>query len=298
MKIFKGLPTDYVFVNPVVTVGMYDGVHLAHKIILQRVCRLAKEISGESILITFDPHPRSILYPEDKIEMLTSMDEKIELLETIGIDILIILPFTLEFSKVSSSDFVKSIMVDGIRARKIVVGYNHFYGHNREGNFQLLSKMALTYGFEVEEIPEQDIQNESISSSKIRKALAEGDIMKANAYLDYDYLFNASIELGNTIFETYFHRGWVVEVDFENKLIPAAGLYYVHVLDENSTEKGVLWIECGLKNNLQLFVVDPVSKQKREVAIVLKHMVLACNQNTSAAKIQKTMEALLFKANL
>lgn len=298
MKVFKGLPKDYIFNNAVATVGMYDGVHLAHRIILQQVCRHAKAIHGESVLITFDPHPRSVLHPEDKIEMLTSMSEKINRLEAIGLDVLIILPFTLDFSKLSSSDFVKQIIVDTIHAQKIVVGYNHYYGHNREGNFEHLSKLGLQYGFEVEEIPGQDIQNESISSSKIRNALAKGDIMKANTYLDYDYLLTATIEIGNTLFETETRKGWSVTIEFKNKLIPAPGLYFVHVLDDGLYHKAALWIGCTNDGHLQLFIPDSVSTQKRDVQIFLKHLVLACSEKTASEAIQKSIDALLFKANL
>lgn len=302
MKVYNGLSSLEKFKNAVATVGMYDGVHLAHKMILQRVCRIAKDIAGESVLITFDPHPRSILYPEEQIELLTTKEEKIALLETIGIDAVVFIPFTLEFSKLSSVEFVSSIIVDAIGAKKIVVGYNHYYGHNREGNFELLYKLGAQFGFEVEEIPEQDIQNESISSSKIRHALAQGNVMKANTYLDYEYTFDATLEPSAPIFQNSNHREWLVELLSDKKLMPAEGLYFVDITVSQKSYKGALWLKCnsGISKEIRLFTSGELASEQPipNAQISLKHMVKACAREINFESIQKTIENLLFKANL
>lgn len=300
MNVFEGLPTHHSFTKAVVTVGMYDGVHLAHKLILQRVCNLAKAIGGESVLVTFDPHPRAILYPEEKIAMLTTREEKIALLDAIGVDHIIFIPFSLQFSKMSSSEFVKSIIVDTIHAQKIVVGYNHYFGHNREGNLVSLTALGLQYGFDVEEIPEQDIQNESISSSKIRKALAEGDMMRANAYLDYEYHFSAHLNKGDTLFSSMGYSGWNVEID-EHKLIPTEGLYFVNIEIDKTLHHGALWINCdsGTKASIQVLIVDYHSETiEIKATIIFKRLVRMCNSNLSSESIKKTIAALIFQTTL
>ncbi len=302
MKVFNRIEDIGKLRNPVATVGMYDGVHIAHKLILQRVRRLAKEINGESVLITFEPHPRSILHPNEKIELLTTKEEKIFLLETIGIDAVVFIPFTLEFSKLSSVKFVKSIIVDAINAKKIVVGYNHYYGHNREGNFELLYKLGAQFGFEVEEIPEQDIQNESISSSKIRQALAQGDVMKANTYLDYKYSFNITLMPSSPIFLNSNHKEWIVALLSDNKLMPAEGLYFVDISVDQKSHKGALWLKCNseISKEIRLFTSSEFTLEKpiQNTEISLNHMVKACTREINYESIQKTIENLLFKANL
>ncbi len=298
MNVFEGLPKNQKFNNAVVTVGMYDGVHLAHKLILQRVCKLAKSIGGESVLVTFDPHPRAVLYPEEKIALLTTRDEKIALLESIGIDAVVFIPFNLEFSKTSSFEFVKTIIVDAIHARKIVVGYNHFFGHNREGNLEHLSKLGLQFGFEVEEIPEQDIQNESVSSSKIRKALSKGDMMRANAYLDYEYHITGNLKEAGTLFSSIGYEGYAVTVDSQ-KLIPANGLYFVNIDLHGVIYKGALWIHCDTspEKAIELLIVDyHPSIQNPQAIITLKHLVRMCSPDISIETVRKSVIALLFQA--
>ena len=296
MNIFEGVPKNQIFNKAVVTVGMYDGVHLAHKLILQRVCKSANAIGGESVLITFDPHPRAVLYPEEKIAMLTLREEKIALLESIGIDAVIFIPFSLEFSKMSSYEFVKTIIVDAIHAQKIIVGYNHYFGHNREGNLAHLSMLGKQFGFEVEEIPEQDIQNESVSSSKIRNALAEGDMMKANAYLDYEYQISVELKEGETLFSSIGYEGWNTVVD-EHKLIPVEGLYFVNVRIDQMLYKGAAWINCSTKA-IQILIMDyhPESSGVKAI-LIFKHLVCLCSTNTLTESIKKSVAALTFQAN-
>lgn len=200
MKVYTNLNEIAPLKNPVVTIGSFDGVHVAHRLILKRIIKLAKEIDGESVILTFDPHPREILNPGMKMELLSTKEEKIQLLDKIGIDNVVFIPFSLEFSKISSHDFIQHILYEKLNTKKIVIGYNHFFGHNREGGFDVLYNIGRNLGFTVEEIPEQDIQNESISSSKIRKAMEAGDLMKAHAYLHYDYSISGQLMEGESIF--------------------------------------------------------------------------------------------------
>ena len=174
----------------VVTTGSFDGVHIGHKTILNRLRTIARETGGTSVLVTFYPHPRKVLYPSTQgkdLMMINTQAEKIRLLEKAGLDHLVIIPFTLEFSKTSSVDFIRKILVEKLNVSCVVVGFNHHFGHNREGNFDYLYELGKFYNFSVEEIPEQDIHNEFVSSTKIRKAILEGNIQRANAYLDHEF---------------------------------------------------------------------------------------------------------------
>jgi len=183
--------------NSVVTTGSFDGVHVGHRTIINRLRAIAKDIDGVSVLVTFYPHPRKILYPNTQgrdLQMINTQREKIQLLEKAGLDHLVIIPFSLEFSKMTSVDFIRKILVSKLHAKCVVVGFNHHFGHNREGDYEYLHELGKYYNFAVEEIPEQDIHNEFVSSTKIRKAILEGNIQRANAYLDHEYFVLAPIQ--------------------------------------------------------------------------------------------------------
>jgi riboflavin kinase/FMN adenylyltransferase len=191
MKIFRGFEDVKGIRNPVVTTGSFDGVHIGHKTILNRLRMLAEKNNGESVLITFDPHPRKVLYPETAgkgLKLINSHEEKLELLRKAGLDNLIIVRFTKEFSRITSEQFVKELLHDILHARVIVVGFNHHFGFNQEGDYKQLWGWRAKYNFEAEEIPEQEVQHETVSSTKIRKAISEGYIQRANAYLDHYYI--------------------------------------------------------------------------------------------------------------
>jgi riboflavin kinase / FMN adenylyltransferase len=232
--------------NAVVTTGSFDGVHIGHKVILQRLKNLAKEIEGETVLITFHPHPRKVLYPETtgrELYLINSQREKIELLRKAGLDNLIIVDFTLEFSKTTSVDFVKTILLNKVHARKIVIGFNHHFGHNREGDYDKLRQLGTEFGFDVEEIPEQEIQHESVSSTKIRKALLEGNIQKANAYLDHHYIILGMTRNSSPVLEEIGFPSFAVRIEEESKLIPPDGVYAVTVYFEEQAYRGMCFIK-------------------------------------------------------
>ncbi|MEI8203886.1 MAG: riboflavin kinase [Bacteroidota bacterium] len=245
MKLFHDFDQLNLIKNPVVTTGSFDGVHVGHKVIINHLNKTAKEIGGESTLITFHPHPRKVLYPETagkELFLINSQREKIELLHKAGLHNLIIIKFSIEFSQLSSINFVRKILVEQLHAKRIIVGFNHFFGHNREGNYEFLSEMADYYGFGVEEIPEQDIQNESVSSTKIRKALFEGNIQRANAYLDHQYIIMGRLSASTAPFAHQSLNALSISIDEEHKLIPPIGAYAVQVMYRDEPLKGMALI--------------------------------------------------------
>ncbi len=243
MKIFRTLEEIKDIKNAVVTTGSFDGVHVGHKVIINRLNKLAKDIDGESVLITFHPHPRRVLYPQTQgkdLLLINSQLEKIELLRKAGLDNLIIIDFTLDFAQTTSIDFVNNILINKIHAKKIVVGFNHFFGHNREGNYDFLHELAFDHGFDVEEIPEQDIQNESVSSTKIRKALHDGDIQRANAYLDHQYIMIGKLTPGSEMCYKLGLPTMSIFIDEDIKLIPPEGVYAISLNCKDQHYRGML----------------------------------------------------------
>jgi riboflavin kinase / FMN adenylyltransferase len=246
MRIFYDFDHLSPIPNPVVTTGSFDGVHVGHKAIINSINKAARSVQGESVLITFHPHPRKVLFPETAgkdLFLINSQREKIELLRKAGLQNLIIVSFTPEFSQISSIDFIRNILVAKLHASKIVIGFNHQFGHNREGNFDFLRELGSYYDFEVEEIPEQDLHNETVSSTLIRKALQEGRIQRANAYLDHHYMIMGRLIGGsNKLKEKGIHT-FTLDIEEECKLVPPDGVYAVRIEIANKSFKGILNIK-------------------------------------------------------
>ncbi len=227
MKVFHRLEDAAGKINrAVVTTGSFDGVHLGHKVIIGSLKQLAESIGGESVLITFHPHPRKVLYPEQTdLKLINSQEEKIALLSETGLDNLIIHPFSLSFSKTSSHDFVTRILIGQLRTQVIVVGHNHHFGYNREGDYSYLHALKKELGFGLEEIPLLDIENETVSSTRIRKALKEGNMQRANAYLDHPYVIYGPLSEAppmEAVPDLPLLRTGIEEPD---KLVPPPGIY-------------------------------------------------------------------------
>ncbi len=241
MKVYHSLAEFTKLQNAVVTQGTFDGVHAAHQIIIAQLKNVAKQTGGETVLITYDPHPRMVLFPYDHgLKLLNTLDEKIELLRLQGIDHLIILPFTPEFSRLSSLQFIRDIIVNKIGTRFLVIGYNHRFGKNREGSFTHLKEYAPTYGFEINEIAEQDIDQVSVSSTLIREALKVGDLVQASRYLNKLYSITGMVIEGEKLGRTIgFHTANLV-INDSNKLIPADGVYAVYVWVQQKKYGGML----------------------------------------------------------
>ena len=214
---------------PVVTSGTFDGVHIGHQKILKRVIERAREKNGQSVVITFWPHPRLVLFPEDnKLKLLSTIEERIEQLRSFGIDYLLIIPFTKEFSRTSSRSFITDILVKALNTKLLVIGYDHRFGKNREGSFENLKARSAQYGFEVEEIPRQDVDDVGVSSTKIRKALENGDIETANLYLGRHYTLTSVVVEGDKIGRTIGYPTANLAMPEPHKLIPFNGVYAVY----------------------------------------------------------------------
>ncbi len=278
MKIFYDFDHVGTIRNAVVTTGSFDGVHIGHKVILQRLKKLAAEIGGETVLITFHPHPRKVLYPETAgkgLYLINSQREKINLLQKAGLDNLIIVTFTLAFSQITSIDFVRNILLNKLHARKIVIGFNHHFGHNREGDYQALRDLGIANDFEVEEIPEQDIHNESVSSTKIRKAILDGNIQKANAYLDHQYIVMGAANKSSPILEEIGFPCYSVRVEEDCKLVPPNGVYAVTVIGEDSFSRAMCFIRKNeispLETLVEVHLLESYGTIEGEIVTLLFH---------------------------
>jgi len=225
LKVTYGLNNFKTISCAVATTGTFDGVHLGHRKILNQLVAKANKVGGESVLLTFSPHPRIVLQPDVELELLSSENEKISLLENTGIHHLIIHPFTREFSRTQSLDFVREFLVNKIGVKHLVIGYDHHFGRNREGSFDHLKEFGPIYGFEVEEIAAFDIDQVNVSSTKIRNALAEGNVELANMYLGAPYSISGRVIKGNQIGRTIGFPTANIECDFMQKLLPADGVY-------------------------------------------------------------------------
>jgi riboflavin kinase / FMN adenylyltransferase len=241
MKIFRSFEEARNIINPVVTTGSFDGVHIGHKTILNRLRMLADKYNGESVLITFDPHPRKVLYPDTAgkdLKLINSQEEKLDLLEKAGLDNVIIVEFTKEFSKITSEQFVRDLLHDILQAKVVVVGFNHHFGFNKEGDYKQLWEWQEKYNFEAEEIPEQEVYHETVSSTKIRQAISEGYIQRANAYLDHYYIIKGKPEI-YPIEQPNLPALVKIPLTEECKIIPSPGIYAVSVESGSITYKGM-----------------------------------------------------------
>lgn len=231
MKIYEGLQEFGSVSNPVVTSGTFDGVHLGHQKILLRLKEIAKSIGGETVLLTFWPHPRLVLYPkEHNLRLLSTFEEKAKLLRDFGIDHLISIPFTKEFSQMTSHQFIQEVIMKKIGTKKLVIGYDHRFGKNREGSFEYLQENSSEFGFELEEISRQDVDAIGVSSTKIRRALESGEVSTANQYLGRPYELNGLVIKGQQIGRSIGFPTANIHIPNDYKLIPKDGVYAVRAL--------------------------------------------------------------------
>ena len=243
MKIYHGIDDFSQLQYAVVTSGTFDGVHLGHQKIFSRLREIASRNFGETVVLTYWPHPRLVLHPEDEdLKLLNTFEEKAELLKDQGIQHLIRIPFTKEFSQLTSEEFIQEVLVKTIGTRKLVIGYNHHFGKNREGSFEQLKLNAPRYGFEVEEIPKQEVDHVAVSSTKIRKALEAGDVETANHFLGQPYRITGRVVTGERIGHTLGFPTANIEIDTRYKLIPADGIYAVTISHEHKRYGGMLYI--------------------------------------------------------
>lgn len=241
MRVFRGLDNLPPFKNPVLTIGTFDGVHLGHAKIIERLRKKAIEVDGESIIITFDPHPRFVVAPNSTpIELLSTSQEKIKALQALHVDNVVIVPFTKAFSDISAEAYIRDFIVSNFHPHTIIIGYDHHFGKNRQGNYQLLESVKATYGFQLEEIPVQEIEHIAVSSTKIRAALHIGDIKKANELAGKYYTLEGVVIHGEKRGRLIGFPTANVHVGDAHKLIPANGVYAVKAYLKETAYKAML----------------------------------------------------------
>lgn len=262
MRIYHNINDFKRLENAVVTIGTFDGVHTGHRKIISDMKNLAAETGGETVVLTFFPHPRMILHPEDdSIKMLTTMDEKAEMLEDLGVDHLIITPFSRDFSNQSAEEYIRDILVNKIGTKKIVIGYDHRFGKDRQGGLADLQRLGPVYGFDVVEIPEQDIYEVAISSTRVREALLNGAIELAHTFLSYPFFITGKVVRGDQLGRTIGYPTANVVVEEKYKLIPLDGIFAVKVKTGGETYKGMAYIGTrptvnGVTRNIEVNIFD------------------------------------------
>jgi riboflavin kinase/FMN adenylyltransferase len=239
MQVHRDITKLPLFKNAAVTIGTFDGVHCGHVQIINQLKKEARENNGESVIITFDPHPRMILNEGKKvapINLLNTLPEKTALLKQQGIDHLVIVPFTKDFSEQTAEEYIENFLVDNFHPQTIIIGYDHHFGKDRKGDYKLLEEFQQKFNYKVKEIPVHVLHHVTISSTKIRQALCEGDIQTANECLGYDYFFEGRVIDGNKLGRTLGYPTANIHVNNENKLIPANGIYAVTVSIESEND--------------------------------------------------------------
>lgn len=227
--------------NPVITIGIFDGVHLGHRFLLDELKKQARQMNGESVVLTLWPHPRIVLGKDaDKLKYLTSIEEKEYLLDKAGIDHLVIIPFTKDFSKLTSCEFVENYLVNKLGIRKLIVGFNHKFGRNREGDIENLRSCAENFSFEVEQMGPVEIENERVSSSIIRELIRAGKLEKANFFLGYDFFIKGKVVTGNQLGRKIGFPTANIQPSDDHKLIPRSGVYAVQVESDRKIYDGML----------------------------------------------------------
>lgn len=241
MKVYRKIEEFKNVANPIVTVGTFDGVHIGHQRIITQLKETAKHEGGESVLLTFFPHPRMVIFPEDdSLKLINTLEEKIELLEQFGLDHLIILPFDKSFSRITPTEYIRDFLVNKIKVHTMVIGYDHRFGRNREGSLELLNELSSVYNYEVEEISAQEIAEIKVSSTKIRKAILNGDINTATEYLKHSFTLQGIVIKGKQLGRTIGFPTANIQVSESYKIIPQDGVYVIKGEINGSIYDGML----------------------------------------------------------
>jgi riboflavin kinase/FMN adenylyltransferase len=262
MHIYHNLDDFTPLKNAVVTIGTFDGVHIGHRKIIAGIKELAESTGGETVILTFFPHPRMILHPEDEsIKLITTIAEKAALIKELGIDHLIITPFSRDFSNQSAESYIRDVLVNKIGTKKMVIGYDHRFGKDRQGGLEDLQRLGPVYGFNVVEIPEQDINEVAISSTRVRAALLSGDIGLANTFLGYPFFITGTVIRGDQIGRTIGYPTANIAIDEKYKLIPGDGIFAVKVNITGKPYKGMAYIGArptinGITRNIEVNIFD------------------------------------------
>ena len=245
----------------VVTIGTFDGVHIGHRAILQRLVDTAKAEGRESVLLTFFPHPRMVLQKDSDIKLIQTIDERKEMLLKTGIDHLVVHPFSIEFSRLTAVEYVRDVLVNSLHAKKVIIGYDHRFGRNRTADIHDLIEYGKTYSFEVDELSAQQLDEVSVSSTKIRKALLEGDIGTANRYLGYPFMLSGIVTKGKGLGKTIGYPTANLHIEENYKLIPKKGVYMVHAEIDGKRVHGLTSIGTnptvgGKNTSIETYILD------------------------------------------
>ena len=261
MKIYKSISDFFCTKKTIITIGTFDGVHIGHKKILEKISQHSNQNKFESIVLTFFPHPRIVLQTGLDMKQLNTINEKVSLIRNVGVDNLVIHPFDKAFSQLTAEDFVKQVLVDKFNIHKIIIGHDHRFGKNRTANIDDLISFGKKYDFEVEQITAEEIEEVAISSTKIRNALLEGNIKLANQYLGYNYTINGIVIKGNQLGRTIGFPTANIEIKEDYKLIPLNGVYIVKTLINNQIVFGMMNIGTkptvgGISQSIEVHLFD------------------------------------------
>ena len=305
MNVYNNINELPAFNNAVITIGTFDGLHDGHRKIIKQLKQVANDIKGTTVVITFFPHPRHVLKStENKVFILNTLEEKISLLSAEGIENLVIVPFTNEFSTMEAESYISDFLVKSFHPHTIIIGYDHRFGKNRTGNFELLKDGEKKYGYEVVEITAQQLNDIAISSTKIRQKLIEGDIMSANSLLGYAYFFSGKVVKGDQLGRTIGYPTANLEIADQEKLIPGNGVYAVDVLVNDMKRKGMMNIGFrptvgGVFRKIEVNIFDfteDIYDQRLTVFLKSKLREEKKFNSLDALKIQLGNDALAAKA--
>lgn len=230
----------------IVTIGTFDGVHLGHQKILSRLQQLKQRHGLKTVVLTFEPHPRKILDPDNKnLKLLTLIEEKLDMLENYGVDVAVVYPFDKDFSNIEAVDYIETILLKSLQVKYLVIGYDHHFGRKRGGNISLLQELKGKYNYEVEEIDALDIDKSAISSSRIRRSLEQGHISMANNFLGHNYFLYARVIHGKKLGRTIGYPTANLQIDSQDKLIPKKGVYFVSVVVKGNAYYGMMNISVN-----------------------------------------------------
>lgn len=261
MKVIENYKNFSISKKSIVTIGTFDGVHVGHQKIMEQLVATAQENNAKSVLLTFFPHPRMVLQKDNSLKLINTIAEKIEILEKTGLDYLIIHPFDKDFSRLTAFDFVRTILVNHLNTAELVIGYDHRFGKNREGNFEQLQEYGHMYDFKVTEIPAQDINQISVSSTKIRNAILNAEIEKANEYLGYSFSLEGTVVSGEKLGNTIGYPTANIELLETYKLVPKTGAYLIRSFLHGKTIYGMMNIGNrptvnGVKETIEVHFFD------------------------------------------
>jgi len=296
LKIFHSINDFSSTKKTILTLGTFDGVHIGHKKILKKLTQNTENQKYESLVLTFFPHPRMVLQEHSDIKLLNTIDEKIDLLEKIGIENLVIHPFDEAFSRLTAEEFVSNILVDRFHIQKIVIGHDHRFGRNRTANIDDLIDYGKEYGFEVEQISVQEINDISVSSTKIRNALLEGDMALANDYLGYNYFLTGSIIQGKQLGRTIGFPTANLKIEENYKLIPQNGVYIVKSIIDGQIVFGMMNIGFnptvdGQKQSIEIHYFDfNADLYNQKISVSILHRIRSEQKFESVDLLKEQLE--------